>query len=295
MLNLPVRTTIHPEIPNVTSSEIAGVNITFLKLSESGSSIFIMNCAGKKPTPKISVAPAIRCHATVRAPPSIKLGKGHHSSIDVNIYHRFEVPTLYRGSMGRTEILWSNHQFQAVVDLPNDYDVLDLTGGKVPDHPSEFAIGKYDEVRKGMYETELFEGDRFIHMGVDIGGPVGTPCMAFTDCEIYCFGYNPEDGDYGHVIITKQTLDGIDFWSLYGHLSAESLVGKTVGQRLKSGEIIGFIGDKNENGGWDPHLHFQLSLIEPETHDLPGVVSHDDREKARKLYPDPRLVLGDLY
>ena len=50
------------------------------------------------------------------------------------------------------------------------------------------------------------------------------------------------------------------------------------------------------NGGWDPHLHFQLSLIEPITHDMPGVVNPKDREEALlKNYPDPRLVMGTIY
>ena len=197
--------------------------------------------------------------------------------------------------MGGTNIQWGNFQFHQVVSLPEEYDILDLTSGEVPSHSSEFAIGKYDEVRKGLYETELFEGGRFIHMGIAIGGPVGTPCMAFTECEIAFFGYNPEDGDYGNVIITRQTIDGVDVWALFGHLSAKSLEGKSIGQMLKPGEVIGWFGNKDENGGWDPHLHFQLSLIKPKTHDLPGVVSFEDREQALRDYPDPRVVLGPLY
>ena len=51
----------------------------------------------------------------------------------------------------------------------------------------------------------------------------------------------------------------------------------------------------HENGGWEPHLHFQLSYQEPETHDMPGVVAPSDREEALQIYPDPRLVLGTLY
>ena len=61
------------------------------------------------------------------------------------------------------------------------------------------------------------------------------------------------------------------------------------------GSILGWLGDRTENGGWNPHVHFQLSLVEPITHDLPGVVSAVDRDWARKNYPDPRLVLGPLY
>jgi len=44
-----------------------------------------------------------------------------------------------------------------------------------------------------------------------------------------------------------------------------------------------------------PHVHFQLSLYPPETHDMPGVVTPKDRAEALLKYPDPRLVLGELY
>ncbi len=35
--------------------------------------------------------------------------------------------------------------------------------------------------------------------------------------------------------------------------------------------------------------------VRPETHDMPGVVSPEDREQALRDYPDPRLVLGPIY
>ena len=84
-------------------------------------------------------------------------------------------------------------------------------------------------------------------------------------------------------------------WALYGHLDSSSIAGKEVGQKISAGDVIAWFGDFSENGGWEPHLHFQLSLIEPETHDLPGVVTAESREQALIDYPDPRLVLGDLY
>ena len=70
-----------------------------------------------------------------------------------------------------------------------------------------YDIGKYNERRRNMYETDLFQdtknavggyqGKREIHMGVDIGGPVNTKIYAFCDCEILHFGYNEPKGDYG--------------------------------------------------------------------------------------------------
>jgi hypothetical protein len=55
------------------------------------------------------------------------------------------------------------------------------------------------------------------------------------------------------------------------------------------------VGDRHENGGWNPHLHFQLSRVAPDVPDMPGAVCAADRDDALRRYPDPRLVLGALY
>ena len=190
---------------------------------------------------------------------------------------------------------WSAYDYHPVVHLPMDYTVLDLTDGSWESPETEFSIGKYDEVRPNLYNTELFGGERNVHMGIDIGGPVGTPCMGFMDGEISHFGYNPAAGDYGNVVITKHDIGGVPVWALYGHLDAASIEDKRVGQIVESGDVIAWFGAFEENGGWEPHLHFQLSLVEPETHDMPGVVAPREREHALEIYPDPRNVLGPLY
>ena len=190
---------------------------------------------------------------------------------------------------------WSAYDYHPVVHLHMDYTVLDLTDGSWESPETEFSIGKYDEVRPNLYNTELFGGERNVHMGIDIGGPVGTPCMGFMDGEISHFGYNPAAGDYGNVVITKHDIGGVPVWALYGHLDAASIEDKRVGQIVESGDVIAWFGAFEENGGWEPHLHFQLSLVEPETHDMPGVVAPGEREYSLEIYPDPRNVLGPLY
>ena len=190
---------------------------------------------------------------------------------------------------------WSTQDYHSVVHLPEEYTILNLSGGTWTPPKTEYSVGKYDEVRPNLYNTNLFGGTRNIHMGIDIGGPVGTPCMAFANGEVSHFGYNPEPGDYGNVVITRHDIDGTSVWALYGHMDAASIEGKTVSQKVSAGEEIAWFGARHENGGWEPHLHFQLSLVEPLTHDLPGVVAPEDREQALLDYPDPRLVLGPLY
>lgn len=195
----------------------------------------------------------------------------------------------------QTNIDWSRHSFAAVVRLPDVYDVLNLTGvGPPTPRTSAWSVGRYDEDRAGMYTTPLFAGSRTVHMGIDIGGPVGTPVHAFTDGIIFAAGYNPADGDYGWTLVTEHELDGVPVWALHGHLDAR-VADRSAGTSVRRGEVIAWLGAEHENGGWPPHLHFQLSLTRPDGHDLPGVFAPAERAAARAIHPDPRLVLGPLY
>ena len=188
-------------------------------------------------------------------------------------------------------------EFSPVIDLPEEVFIHDFATpeGRAVEVNHEYSIGKYNEERPGMYETDLFSDNRFIHVGIDISAPIGTPIKSFADGEIYSFGVNPSDGDYGPTIITEHRFNGVQVWALYGHLEERSLSNLIVGEKISRGQVIAWIGNEEENGGWPPHLHFQLSLVRPEGYDIPGVVSPDERSKALEIYPDPRIVLGDLY
>ena len=188
-------------------------------------------------------------------------------------------------------------RFHPVIPLPEEYEVYDFSEGYDPNrtlsHP--YGIGRYDELRPGMYKGEQFEGIRNIHVGIDIGCPAHTPVHVFFDGTIFKLGNNSLPYDYGPTIITRHQWSGQVVFALHGHLSANSLSLWAVGDKLNAGDVLAAVGETHENGGWNPHLHFQLSLIEPDTHDLPGAVSAKDRDWARQAFPDPRLVLGPLY
>ncbi|MEE2756921.1 MAG: peptidoglycan DD-metalloendopeptidase family protein [Myxococcota bacterium] len=162
---------------------------------------------------------------------------------------------------------------------------------------STYGIGRYNERRPTMYNAPQYAvGEvRNIHMGIDIAAPVGVAVRAFYKGTIYRFGDNRAHQDYGPTIVTKHNFLSQVVYALHGHLSRESLANLVVGQPIEAGDIIGHIGEKSENGGWNPHLHFQLSRLAPATHDLPGVVSARQHAAALVVFPDPRLVLGNLY
>ncbi len=72
---------------------------------------------------------------------------------------------------------------------------------------------------------------------------------------------NREPQDYGPLVILRHAAgDGTPFFTLYGHLTEETLAGLQVGQAVARGQAIGHVGSPPGNGDWPPHLHFQLIL-----------------------------------
>jgi peptidoglycan LD-endopeptidase LytH len=90
-----------------------------------------------------------------------------------------------------------------------------------------FGVGKYAEDRKIYRSLPLF-GGRSVHLGVDLWAPVGSIVHAPWDGIIHSFHDNNHKGDYGPTIILEHP--DLHVFTLYGHLSRESLEGKEKGQ-----------------------------------------------------------------
>ena len=66
-----------------------------------------------------------------------------------------------------------------------------------------------------------------------------------------------------------------------------------VGSFVKKGEKIGEIGSISENGGWSPHLHFQLMLtLLDYQNDFPGVCMEYEKDIWSSICPDPVHILN---
>lgn len=188
--------------------------------------------------------------------------------------------------------------FHPVIFLPDDYEIYDFSAEYNPNRrlKSDFGIGKYNEHRPTMYtEAQFTKSSRTVHMGIDIAAPAGTPVYAFDDGIIFDQAYRSAPQDYGGTIITQHQLQGRTLYVLYGHLRKTSILIRQKNQRFQKGEILAHLGEKEENGGWNPHLHIQLSWKKPEDCDMLGAVSLKDREQALLDYPDPQIILGKLY
>ncbi len=154
-------------------------------------------------------------------------------------------------------------------------------------------LEKRDIYRRSSYfNQEIGENERNIHMGVDLWCKAGTKVLAVLDGEIHSFQNNTKFGDYGPTVILKHTIDTVIFYSLYGHLSLDTLANLNVGTKIKKGTVIGFLGDRLVNGDYAPHLHFQLIRdMEDNFGDYPGVSSKSDFDFYKQNCPDPNVLL----
>ena len=166
---------------------------------------------------------------------------------------------------------------------------------KLADNHCRYGIGGYMELRTIYDNREQFETSgeqRQLHLGIDIWADAGTPVYAPLNGEVHSFQDNAHFGDYGPTIIFKHQIGKLTFYSLYGHLNRECLTSLYVGKPIQSGQHIANFGTAEVNGGWPPHLHFQLILdMEDWVGDFPGACRNSDKELYLKNIPDPALLL----
>jgi len=166
---------------------------------------------------------------------------------------------------------------------------------KLNSNHARYGIGGYNEHRNIYSRSSHFdtgEEPRRLHLGVDIWAPAGTPVYNFYDATVHSFANNNNFGDYGATIILCYDIAGYKFHALYGHLNLASLGNMEEGMQIKGGTKFAELGDKDENGCWPPHLHFQLiEDMEGLKGDYPGVCKFSEREKYLANCPDPDLIL----
>jgi murein DD-endopeptidase MepM/ murein hydrolase activator NlpD len=87
-----------------------------------------------------------------------------------------------------------------------------------------------------------------LHAGLDFAAPQGTPIYATADGAIKEAGFS--DGGYGnHVVINH----GYGYETVYGHMVR---IKARRGQKIKRGEIIGYVGSTGKSTG--PHCHYEV-------------------------------------
>lgn len=98
------------------------------------------------------------------------------------------------------------------------------------------------------YRTDPFTKARKMHEGMDFTAKTGTPIFASGD-GIVARADNSASGFGNHIVIRH----GYGYESLYAHLSKYKC---RAGQRVKRGDIIGYVGSTGRSEA--PHLHYEV-------------------------------------
>lgn len=162
---------------------------------------------------------------------------------------------------------------------------------------AQAAYGGYLE-RRGIYNRSNYFNqpnplkERNIHLGLDIWIEANTPIYAPLEGVIHSFKNNTNHGDYGPTLILEHHIGGYEFYTLYGHLSLESITNREIGQTISRGQYIANLGKAEVNGDYPPHLHFQIIRdIKNCKGDFPGVSNQLDLDLYKSNCPDPNLLL----
>ena len=159
------------------------------------------------------------------------------------------------------------------------------------------GYGGYLETRNIYSRSSYFnpsetDSSRNIHLGLDLWIAAKTPIYAPLDARLHSFKNNTNYGDYGPTIILEHKVADSSFYTLYGHLSMESLDGLSIGKEFQKGEQIATLGDASVNGDYPPHLHFQIIKdLQGNLGDYPGVCSRNDLDFYKVNCPEPSLFI----
>ncbi len=98
------------------------------------------------------------------------------------------------------------------------------------------------------WRIDPFTKARKKHYGMDFSAPIGTPVYASGDGVVK--KADQRSSGFGkHIVINH----GFGYVTLYAHLSKYNV---RKGQRVKRGDLIGFVGTTGRSSG--PHLHYEV-------------------------------------
>lgn len=210
------------------------------------------------------------------------------SSIKKNKFYKIDLSVGSKWIGGRNEI--------------EDLDLFQYKIEKLQEkHPDKIIAGGYLEPRS-IYSSNSYEkignfGDesRTIHLGLDFWLPPGTKVNSMLDGQVVVAVNDKGHKEYGGLLILKHNIQDLEFYTLYGHNTVESVLKNKVGSKVKKGDLIAEIGNYPENGNWAPHLHFQiiLSMLNYKI-DYPGVCYFNQMDVWKDLCPDPNLLFKSI-
>ena len=191
----------------------------------------------------------------------------------------------------RTQWASINLGMDSDYDLSTHEGLRDCIQVQIRSAGASIGYGGYLERRTIYQRSDHFSVQqelRNIHLGCDIWAAVGQPIFAPLAGRIHSFAYNAKPFDYGATLVVEHHWAAGSCYALYGHISKSDIAGLRKGESIKRGQLLCHMGDVHENGGWVPHLHFQLILdMQQNQGDYPGVAAESQLAFYKENCPDP--------
>jgi murein DD-endopeptidase MepM/ murein hydrolase activator NlpD len=107
-------------------------------------------------------------------------------------------------------------------------------------------------VRGGVLTSPFGHRWGVFHKGLDIAAPVGKPVLACANGRVVFTGRQKKLRGYGKIVVLDH---GRGVYTQYAHLNRVSV---RKGQRIRSGQRIGLVGNSGRSTG--PHLHLEVRV-----------------------------------
>lgn len=193
---------------------------------------------------------------------------------------------------------------------------LSVAGSVVPSNPfdmdqaeaaaiggdidAEYWLGYWGEPRLIYTDDAFRDGShksanrRSIHLAIDVFATAGHAIHAPMAGVVEAVENRDAHLDYGGVVIlAHETPEGAPFYTLYGHLDPVVVEELSVGQSVAKDQVFCRLGTAAQNGGWAPHVHFQLALsVDGMAQNWPGVADPDQMDLWGALCPNPAAMLN---
>ena len=151
------------------------------------------------------------------------------------------------------DALYKEHYTVANTDKPLVMTIKQSVATKIQNTLERpIPRASYTEISSPFGPRNL-DGKAF-HHGVDYPAPIGTPIYAAADGKVI---YSGQAGGYGNWIVLEHEINGLKFYTIYGHMGEKDLLVKE-GETVKKGQNIARVNEKGEATG--PHLHFSVAF-----------------------------------
>ena len=176
-----------------------------------------------------------------------------------------------------------------------DVELMKWTDGKHIIWVNGDGVGGQEQAAMGLPvhgRVSSGFGERFhpilgyarMHKGVDLAAMAGTPIVAAADGKVVEAGWH---GGYGRQVEIAHAA-GLE--TSYGHMSR---IAARIGQVVRKGEVIGWVGSTGLSTG--PHVHFEVTRngrpVNPMSVKIQGGPGHLEGEKLQQFDATLRGIL----